>query len=315
MSFWELPSVHLLSKQHTYPSDRMDYVQSSKYWKQHSYLKIEDLPGVRLHNGQRKLLDNEVEFLTICVEDLPKDSKIVVIYAGSAPGFHLKFNFRLFPMVSKWILVDPARFGVKESEKVKIINGLFTDELALKLNQEYSDYEICFISDIRANDSALDTKAIELEMRMQERWHLILRPYRSMFKTRFPYVAEGENTTFNYKPEDEKKYTYLDGEIYTQPWARNKSAETRLITVPFKTRRWKNMPPPKTKTYNPTFYESRVAMMIVKVRSSYFIHPLRAYKDYISNSYDGCREFVIAMEYYRKIGRHIPYISSRVKKT
>jgi hypothetical protein len=57
-----------------------------------------------VHIGQRKLLDNEIQFLT---NSLPtKDAHAFVIYAGSSPSNHIYLLHKLFPNV-KFILVDP----------------------------------------------------------------------------------------------------------------------------------------------------------------------------------------------------------------
>jgi cap2 methyltransferase len=91
------------------------------------------------HWGQRKLLFSEIEFLTLYGE---KD--ISCIYAGAAPGTHIKYLSNLFPEV-KFILVDPSQFTVKSNDKITLIEDFFTDKIA----EKYSDIPNLFISDIR----------------------------------------------------------------------------------------------------------------------------------------------------------------------
>lgn len=73
------------------------------------------------HWGQRKLLLSEIEFLTEHANE-----HTIVIYAGAAPGTHIQYLSReLFPKI-KFVLVDPSPFSIRETEKIEIINELFT---------------------------------------------------------------------------------------------------------------------------------------------------------------------------------------------
>lgn len=68
-----------------------------------------------VHYGQRKLLLSEIEFLTNVCISLPaklKHKRIVVIYAGAAPGDHIDLLYSMFPFI-KFVLVDPAKFSVE----------------------------------------------------------------------------------------------------------------------------------------------------------------------------------------------------------
>jgi hypothetical protein len=57
-----------------------------------------------LHIGQRKLFNNELQFLTNHLDS--KESEAIVVYAGSNPSNHIYFLHQLFPKV-KFLLVDP----------------------------------------------------------------------------------------------------------------------------------------------------------------------------------------------------------------
>lgn len=77
-----------------------------------SYINYEEdcsKKNMGLHIGQRKLLLNEIQFLTLCnkVKNNPK----YCIYAGSAPGNKTYLLSQLFPDV-KFILIDPNIFNL-----------------------------------------------------------------------------------------------------------------------------------------------------------------------------------------------------------
>ncbi len=58
-----------------------------------------------VHWGQRKLFLGELEFLTAY-----STPGATVLYAGAAPGTHLRFLMELFPTLH-WVLVDPGNFA------------------------------------------------------------------------------------------------------------------------------------------------------------------------------------------------------------
>lgn len=118
------------------------------------------------HWGQRKLFMNELELLTLHGSDGD-----VVVYAGAAPGKHIThLANQLFPHIN-FVLVDPAPFLIKESDKIKLINSLMTDEIA----KEYAGRDnVVFVSDIRRTYASEDL--ILEDMLDQQRWHDIIRP-------------------------------------------------------------------------------------------------------------------------------------------
>lgn len=75
------------------------------------------------HYGQRKLFMSELYFLT-------KYGHLAnqVIYAGSAPGMHIPFLVNLFPK-HNFLLIDPNKFEIEESDRIKIINDYYTDKM------------------------------------------------------------------------------------------------------------------------------------------------------------------------------------------
>ena len=165
----------------------------------------------RIHLGQRKLLMNEIIFLT-------KYATLsnLIVYAGAAPGIHIPFLLELFPKL-KFELWDPAPFAIKENNRIKIYNDYFTNESAKK----YIGQNILFVSDIRSGSDKMSyeefEKQVEINNNYQVDWINIIKPIMSMLKFRIPFTIK-------------EKYNYFDGTIYLQPWAPIDSAETRLIT-------------------------------------------------------------------------------------
>jgi hypothetical protein len=169
-----------------------------------------------LHAGQRKLFIGELEYLAQTLTAW--DQEAIVVYAGAAPGIHIPFLSRLFPNVT-FHLYDPAKFGIKSSDRIRLYQEFFTDDTA----KQWSGKCSMFISDIRLDPS--DRKSIwsaEFEaqvgedMKAQARWVEIIRPeINSMLKFRPPY-GRG-------------KFDYLEGKVMLQAWAPRTSTESRLI--------------------------------------------------------------------------------------
>ena len=182
------------------------------------YVRREGLDKSVIHWGQRKLLMSEIEFLTLLSRDQLRNAEVV--YAGAAPGTHVEFLCGLFPTVH-FTLVDPAPFTVRESDSIDIIRGMFTDELAERLRRRFRDRVVVFISDIRTSDPDVDTSSeselkISSDMWAQQRWHVLMRPFRSMFKFRLPW--------------DDGVSRYLAGDIYLPVWGPQTTTECRLVT-------------------------------------------------------------------------------------
>lgn len=89
-----------------------------------AYRRRKDEEKTVIHWGQRKLLLSEIEFLS-----LYGDQAKVVVYAGAAPGTHIKALANMFPD-HKFVLVDPANFTVKNSSNILCRQEMFTDAVA-----------------------------------------------------------------------------------------------------------------------------------------------------------------------------------------
>lgn len=171
--------------------------------------------------GQFKLLSTEMEAL-LWFWDPVEVPNLKVVYAGAAPGNHFTILTSLFPSV-EWFLYDPQPFSIEPNDKVHIFNCLFTDGLA----KEWSGRkDVFFFSDIRSVcyrevSSEDNERGIWKDMQMQERWTLIINPYRASLKMRLPY----------FNPFNKRTVEYLYGYVMLQPFTGPTSTETRLIPI------------------------------------------------------------------------------------
>lgn len=171
----------------------------------------------QLHIGQRKLLLNEIEFLT-----LHGDKSDTVVYVGSAPGTHDTYLLKLFPR-HKFVLYDPREFhkSLHNNPRIILKNQFFTDADAA----EWTGKDVLFISDIRTGSIGEEWDAeIIQNMEMQRKWVEIAKPAMAMLKFRLSWEKPIQN--------------YLDGEIRLQPWQPITSTETRLLTDGKTSRDW-----------------------------------------------------------------------------
>lgn len=206
-------------------------------------LEFEDIPthlpyihrkfSKNIHNGQRKLLMNEVYFLTK-YGDLAHN----VVYAGAAGGHHIPFLSELFPN-HNFFLWDPAPFAITTQDRIEINNDFFTDDVAKSYHDRFPgttvDDSVLFISDIRSGSNDMKFEEFEAEVHknnlMQKHWLELMHPKKAMLKFRVPYNFKCEAGVFgNENPCTSELYEYLDGEVDIQPWAPPFSGETRLIT-------------------------------------------------------------------------------------
>lgn len=167
-----------------------------------------------VHWGQLKLFLTTLIFL---VKTIKKDEKVHIVYPGSARGDNILILCDMFPNTF-WYLIDPNRFNEKLYNHPQIKetrNVYFTDELAhyyAKLLKK--EKKVLFISDIRV-DYETDDEYIIRDQEMNKRWYEIINPEYGYLKFRTLYYG--------------KKYEYLEGDIYLQPYAPSSSTETRLL--------------------------------------------------------------------------------------
>lgn len=232
------------------------------------YRRVNELRTTN-HWGQRKLLLSEIEFLTLFGHEAN-----TVLYIGAAPGPHIEYLSSLFPALN-FVLVDPADFTCRETDRIRIRQEFFTDELA----REYSDRPTLMISDIRTADpGALEEEEVEVaivsDQEMQMKWHLILNPRHSMLKFRLPWGA-GQTV-------------YLGGTVFLPVWGRQTTTETRLVCSGREVR-----------TYDNTEYEEQMFHFNTVTRVSYFAHQVEGVPG-LCHCYDCAAEVAILTRYLQQ---------------
>lgn len=280
-----LISPHTLQNKNAVYSKKFVRILTDEFPQKKYAPKEKDQDRTSVHFGQRKLFLSEVEFLTNCCKEIPQNrifKKIILIYAGAAPGLHLEFLSEMFPFI-KFVLIDPAKMGFESNEKIRIHQEYFNDEMALNLWEEFKEEIILFVSDIRRfgpgaklTDAEIEKEILE-DMRNQMNWYNILKPFRSLFKFRLPYVENRPNA----------KYTldYLEGDIYFQIWPPNSSSETRLYVR-------ENA---KIKSYDCLKYENQLYYFNNIERVNCYEHNYDI--DGLDHCYD-CRAEIYVFEYY-----------------
>ena len=245
---------------------------------QKPYRRRADEEKTAIHWGQRKLLMSEIEFL---LSTLPKSQQCVVVYAGAAPGTHVRILADMFPS-HLFVLVDPAPFTVRpEKGRIIIHQCMFTDQLAEELRAELEpDTHLLFISDVRSCDPDLHAEPvynerINADMQSQAQWHKILRPFKSMLKFRLPY-APG-------------KTEYLSGDIHLPVWGPSSTTECRLVVSTH----------PSTRIYDHTEHEEKMFHFNTVTRVALYKHSVRGCG--IDHCFDCMSEVTILTQYLRKL--------------
>lgn len=225
-----------------------------------------------LHWGQLKLFLSEVEFLTKVMQ-ISNNAEIWFVYAGAAPGHHIKFLSDLFPKVH-FELYDPNKFVIKDSNRIKTHVQFFMNEDAKYWAEQSKSKFIVFCSDIRTEPATHEN--IIRNMSMQLEWWKMINPELSMFKFRLPWEAG--------------KTEYPDGEIYLQAYPGPTSSETRLICK-------KNA---ELKMYDNTEYEDACFYHNLETRSLRYqtsLGNLVLSRDGLDMCYD-CASFIYIMQEY-----------------
>jgi len=174
------------------------------------------------HWGQRKLLINEILFLTR-FWDQAEVPNPVIVYVGAASGNHIPILSAMFPAIKEMHLYDPARFKIRSTDIIKLYNKKFTNKDA---ETWAGRKDVFFLSDIRArihryerNSFVHNERGIIDDNQRQRRWVEIINPVQAHLKFRPPFPISEE---FN-------QLEYFDGHLFYQPWAPIESAETRLV--------------------------------------------------------------------------------------
>lgn len=253
------------------------------------------LDRISVHNGQRKLLISEIDFLTKISRRKNAPSNIIVLYIGAASGKHINMLTKLFP---KYIyhLYDKMSFHetLYDNPKVKIFKKYMDDEIA-ESYREMSE-NIIMISDIRNLDIRTTRKnsnskrmnnIVSTDLDMQKNWVNIIKPIAASLKFRLPWQPG--------------KTEYFSGEINHQCWEGPESAETRMFL--YKPDHY------KIKEYDHTEYEEALFYFNQVMRRKYYKHNCPCY----GHCYDCWFEVHVLEKYLKsksgfkvcKLGREI----------
>lgn len=212
----------------------------------HYYTRYNEIKTT-VHFGQLKLFLMTLLFLM----RYARKKEDVVVYAGAAPGTNMVLIAKLFPHVS-FLLIDPAPFDERltKMQNVKVIQELFTDELARKT----SSYNPLFISDIRRDISKCDREKSDRticdDMELQMQW-AVMMPRESFLKFRMPWY---HGKTAYLKPK----------ELWIQPFAGPTSTELRAVVTA----------DAGTALFNHKSIERKMFFYNTKVRPNYFHHDI-----------------------------------------
>ena len=171
------------------------------------------------HYGQLKLLLSEIELLSEY-----RKMRLVVVYAGAAPGVHVPQLAELFPLM-RFILIDPQPSAIQNGQyrNIRVMAEFMTDELAIDMKRRFGSDNLVLISDIRTAYAGPGRESdrnqqfrIKADMDMQLGWHNRMEPLVSMFKFRLPWDIE-------------PRTIYPYGEIRLPVYGKQLTHETRLV--------------------------------------------------------------------------------------
>jgi hypothetical protein len=210
---------------------------------------------VPVHRGQRKLLASEVAFLLHLRVHLGY-KRMTVVYAGAASGDHIPLLAALFPSVS-FVCVDPRRFAIRESDRIRIVRGYMTDEMARELRDELRGVPVALVSDIRcASEKKPTEEDVAGDMEHQLSWHGVLCPDAALFKFRLPWGSGGETR-------------YLAGSIQLPVLGPSSTTEARLVVTR------EHGPHGERAVYTDLAYEEQMSHFNRVVRGTYvYPHPV-----------------------------------------
>lgn len=276
------------------------------------------------HNGQRKLLLSEVEFLTevhlsrfyqngVDHGTTPPLPQLLCVYAGGCPGEHLDDILMMFPNVF-FVIVDPRfsdthykKYQNRWSKKrVAVCANHFDDGTAVaiagwvsgrkdidhwvhkKLNvldiKQVGYDDLFFISDIRSN--AYDERAIARDMQAQSRWFKQLNASAGLLKFRLPFCTP---EWFKRTKTTHGVYSYLDGVVFLPIYGPPSTTECRLYV-----RRGC-----KEKFYNPYIHECRMAEFETHDRQEHYSDGFQKF-----SSFDQVAEASVIHKYQYLMGKY-----------
>lgn len=248
--------------------------------------------------GQRKLLLSEIQFLTLFWNP-NKISNPHLLYIGAAPGHHIPLLHVLFPQFT-FHLYDPRSFHLQETEGIKLHQKYFDDSDEkewIEFSHNRQNNNLFLVSDIRTADLSIHVEPHQYEeqiwkdMQLQENWVKRIQPVRSLLKFRLPYGSGYRDPS----KDSERQVLYLDGIVFTQPYTKSTSTETRL--VPYQDAR--------QKIWDVFQYENQM------FRFNTIDRQIPLPLDYLSgqellNDRDSAHEYKILKEYFETIQEYCP---------
>jgi hypothetical protein len=281
------------------------------------------------HCGRKKLFYSELFFITLVSTHISL-SECVLVYVGSAPGYHLSLFIEMFPDLH-FLFFDGRKTLCKirpqDASRVQIFSereGFFQDttvplvkSIARKLGRK-----IIFMSDMRTDNP--DDQSVLDDIVSQQRWVIEMDAEFIMLKLRFPYFNKDTNITnmlYDYEsiktklsiphetPNPQTHCLYLDGSIYFQPMA-PQSTETRLISAKIKYVDPSHTDDSLANSYRMKYYDSRkfdnqMAYFNRFLRSNSYIYKnSKDLKNHIygyTDSFDSVAQYYIAYQYLKSI--------------
>jgi hypothetical protein len=227
---------------------------------------LQRLVSHNVHFGQSKLTYCLLEFLCLTMTHLKcVPDELIVAYVG-ASGMAASVACRIFPGL-KFLLWDPQRDVLDyfvhgtppyvltdpdeqvdmnrfRSSHVTVLTGKagwyhdHSDLIVTVLHEASGRPRLAFLSDIRVDNKSEDV--IIEDMASQARWTVATGAHAYMHKFRLPYVDSAlSSEIFGLKPplptgdgvvaEAGDALAYLDGRLYFQVQARERTGEVRLI--------------------------------------------------------------------------------------
>jgi hypothetical protein len=210
------------------------------------YSSLQQIYTPAYHIGQRKLILNEIQFLTKI------KGPALVVYAGAAPSNKGAMLASLFPQL-KFLLIDPANFDIRPYRGVKIhhldvtndtspidvidaakkafetadvvtaqvyMSGGIAEELGMNFGEKSFRKDnvpaMYFMSDIRTNMVAEGPTTIDLLWNSAQhlQWVHLMHPRSTMLKFRIPFFNESDGELLKYEEMSHQK-PYADAFDFT----------------------------------------------------------------------------------------------------
>lgn len=179
------------------------------------------------HIGQRKLILNEIQFLTRVMSGASTPSALIV-YAGAAPSNKGALLASLFPAM-KFLLIDPNKFDIRsygdvivkhlgvmddtqtseniidaaitelKTANICTVRTLMSAAIAEELGKRFA--ELYFISDIRTNMISDGPTTLDILWNSAQhiQWVELMKPRETMLKFRLPFFEESEKELLQYE--------------------------------------------------------------------------------------------------------------------